>query len=484
MSRTEDLSPHRLAALATSPSRGEVREEGASSPRQPDGPRVLFLAHRTPFPPDKGDRIRTYHLLRQMAGRGRVWLGCLADEPVPPESLAALKSLGERVACVPVGRRTRWARAAWSLATGASLSEGLFASRELARVVRRWAAEADFGCAVVSSSALVPYLRDPALAGVPKVVDLIDVDSQKWLDFAAASRPPKQWLYRLEAARVRKVEKSLAGWARAASVVSRAEADVYDALTKVGAATVATNGVDLEFFSPNACELSCERPGLAQPCFGKEKTEDRRAKPRGLQDGSQDNALAFVGALDYFPNEDAAAWFAREVWPAVRAKFPDAEFRIVGRNPTAAVRALAAIPGVKIVGQVPDVRPFVASAALVVVPLRLARGVQNKVLEAMAMGKAVVAAPASLAAIQAVNGVHLLSAATPREWAEAVCGLLADAERRRELGAAARRYVEEHHHWERCLQPLLDAIFPASSKPAAASFSGNLNLQVPNSKDG
>jgi sugar transferase (PEP-CTERM/EpsH1 system associated) len=403
---------------------------------------VLFLTHRTPFPPDKGDRIRTYHLLRQMAKRGRVWLGCLADEPVPPESLAALEGLCERVACVPVGRRSRWARAARSLATGGSLSEGLFASRQLTRLVRSWAAEGGFGCAVASSSALLPYLRDPALAGVPKVVDLIDVDSQKWLDFAAASRPPKNWLYRLEAARVRKVEQSLAGWARAASVVSRAEADVYDSFTKVGAATVATNGVDLDYFAPGH---DGGRPGLARP------------------------SLAFVGALDYFPNEDAAAWFVREVWPAVRAKFPGAEFRIVGRNPTAAVRALASIPGVNLVGQVPDVRPFVASAAVAVVPLRLARGVQNKVLEAMAMGKAVVAAPASLAALRVVNGVHLLSASTPREWAEAVCGLLADPQRRRELGEAARRYVEEHHHWERCLQPLLDAIFPASPKLAAAS---------------
>lgn len=389
--------------------------------------RVLFLTHRTPFPPDKGDRIRTYHLLRQMAKRGRVWLGCLADEPVPPETFAALNELCERVVAVPVGRRSRWARAAWSLATGGSLSEGLFRSSELTRVLRNWTAEVSFDAIVVSSSALAPYLRDPALAGVPAVVDLIDVDSQKWLDFAAASRPPKKWLYRLEARRVRKLEKSLAGRVRAASVVSRAEADVYDSFTHVGAATVATNGVDLDYFAPVTCE---EQP-----------------------------ALAFVGALDYLPNEDAAVWFVREMWPAIRAKFPAAEFRIIGRNPTPAVRALASVPGVNLVGQVPDVRPFVASAAVVVVPLRLARGVQNKVLEAMAMAKAVIAAPASLAALQTVSGVHLLSASTPQEWIDSVCALLTDPLRRQQFGIAARQYVEQHHHWERCLQPLLDAIF-------------------------
>lgn len=390
--------------------------------------RVLFLTHRTPFPPDKGDRIRTYHLLRQLATRGRVWLGCLADELVSPETHAALGELCERVAAVPVGKRSRWAKAFASLASGGSLSEGLFASGELTRVLRTWAAEVTFDAVVASSSALMPYLRDPVFRDVPKVVDLIDVDSQKWLDFARASKPPKRWLYRLEAARVRKLEAALAKEVRAASVVSRAEAAVYDAFTHSGAATVATNGVDLAYFAPQAVE---EQP-----------------------------ALAFVGALDYLPNEDAAVWFTNEMWPAIRARFPAAEFRIIGRSPTPAVRALAAVPGVNLIGQVPDVRPFVASASVVVVPLRLARGVQNKVLEAMAMGKAVVAAPASLAALETVSGTHLLSASTTAEWIESVCALLSDPQRRQALGAAARQYVCERHHWEHCLQPLLNAIFP------------------------
>jgi sugar transferase (PEP-CTERM/EpsH1 system associated) len=356
-----------------------------------------------------------------------VWLGCLADEPVPPESLTTLHSLCERVAVIPVGRAVRWLKAAWSLATGASLSEGLFASRELTRTLQRWAREVEFDVIVASSSALVPYLREVALCDIPAAVDLIDVDSQKWLDFAAASSPPKRWLYRLEATRVRKVEKSLVKRVRAASVVSQAEASVYDSFTHPGAATVATNGVDLEYYAPVACE---ERL-----------------------------ALAFVGALDYLPNEDAVGWFTHEMWSAIRARFPAAEFRIIGRNPTAAVRALAAVPGVKLVGQVPDVRPFVTSASVVVVPLRLARGVQNKVLEAMAMGKAVVAAPASLAALNTTPGTHLLAAERPQEWISAVCGLLSDPEKRRQLGLAARQYVERNHHWEHCLQPLLEAIF-------------------------
>ncbi|HEY1190685.1 MAG TPA: TIGR03087 family PEP-CTERM/XrtA system glycosyltransferase [Gemmata sp.] len=393
-------------------------------------PRVLYLTHRVPYPPDKGDRIRTYHLLRQVARRGRVWLGCLADEPVPPETLAALGGLCERVAVVPVGTRARWLRAGLSLLSGASLSEGLFRSPRLAQTISLWAQETGFRAVVASSSALVPYLRLPALRGVPAVVDLIDVDSEKWRDFAAASRPPKRWLYRLESARVRKVERALVGRVRAASVVSHAEAQVYDSFTHVGAATVATNGVDLDYFAPAACE--------------------------------EQLACAFVGALDYLPNEDAAVWFARDIWPGIRARFPSAEFRIIGRRPTPAVQSLATLAGVTVIGQVPDVRPFVASSSVVVVPLRLARGVQNKVLEAMAMAKAVVAAPPALAALDTEPGTHLLSASTPQEWVSGVSELFTGADRRRQLGIAARQYVEQHHHWERCLHPLVDAIFAQS----------------------
>jgi sugar transferase (PEP-CTERM/EpsH1 system associated) len=396
---------------------------------------VLYLTHRVPFPPDKGDRIRNYHLLRQLSARGEVWLGCLADEPVPPETTNELARLCARVAVVPVSR-LRWAKAGFSVLTGRSLSEGLFATAGLRRVIREWTGQTRFGAAVVSASSLVPYLRRDGLEAVPAVVDLVDVDSQKWLDFAAASRPPKRWLYQLEARRVRKLEADLPRWTRAVSVVSRAEADTYDSLAGAGSATVASNGVDLDYFRPSesATTVSC----------------------------------VFVGAMDYLPNIDGAVWFARDVWPLVREHFPGAEFRVVGRKPAPAVEALASLPGVVVTGSVPDVRPHVASAMVVVAPLRLARGLQNKVLEALAMAKPVVAAPPALAALGTVPGVDVLAATTPREFADAVCGLFANPDRCRELGTAGRRYVEHHHHWERCLQPLLDKIFAPDAREGVA----------------
>jgi sugar transferase (PEP-CTERM/EpsH1 system associated) len=214
-------------------------------------------------------------------------------------------------------------------------------------------------------------------------------------------------------------------------MVSRAEADIYDSFAGPGSATIATNGVDLEYFRPTdePVQLAC----------------------------------AFVGAMDYLPNVDGVIWFTREVWPALRAEFPTAEFRIVGRKPATAVQSLASMPGVVVTGSVPDVRPYVSSAGVVIAPLRLGRGVQNKVLEALAMGKAVVASPNAVAALRTESGRHLLMASTATEWIEAIGKLFSDPGRRCELGASGRNYVELNHHWEKCLEPLLQKIFSQSS---------------------
>jgi sugar transferase (PEP-CTERM/EpsH1 system associated) len=389
----------------------------------------LYLTHRVPFPPDKGDRIRNYHLLRQLATRARVWLLALADEPVPAETTAELNRLSERVEVVPLGGVGRYVRMAVAAAFGHSLSEGAHWSRPAEAVVRRWAAEAGFAAAAVSMGGLANYLRVPELAGVRRFVDLVDVDSQKWFDFAEAERGPKRWLYRFEGKRLRTQESGLPKWSAAVSIVAEHEAKLFEGFAGTGTATVATNGVDLDYYRPTP-------------------------------DATEQKACAFVGALDYLPNVDAAVWFATEVWPRVRERHPDAEFRVIGRKPAPAVRRLGERPGVTVVGQVPDVRPFVASAAVSVNPMRLSRGLQNKVLEALAMGKAVVAAPPALAALRAVPGEHLLAAESPAEWADAVCRLFDDPGRRAALGAAGRRFVEQNHHWDRCLRPLLDKMLP------------------------
>jgi sugar transferase (PEP-CTERM/EpsH1 system associated) len=381
----------------------------------------LYLVHRTPYPLDKGERIRAYHLLKYLGRHAAVHLACLADEPVPAETEAVLRRFCARLAVVPLGA-TRWLRGLGSLLLGRTITEGAFRSSELAAVLRGWAKETRFHAAVASASSMVPYLRRPELRDVPAVVDLVDVDSQKWFDYAAAGQGPRSWLYTLEGRRLRKLEKSLPSWARAVTLVSAAEADLFRDFCLTGAAHVITQGVDLDYFRP--------------------------ADPMPAEDG-----CTFVGVLDYKPNVDAACWFGREVWPEVYRRLPHARLRLVGRKPVPEVLRLAEVPGVEVVGQVPDVRPYLARSAVIVAPLRIARGLQNKVLEAMASGKAVVASPQALKGLGDRPDLPALSAATPAEWVERIGRLLEDEPYRRQLGAAGRRYVEECHDWNRCLEP-------------------------------
>jgi sugar transferase (PEP-CTERM/EpsH1 system associated) len=398
---------------------------------------LLYVVHRLPYPPDKGDRIRAFHILKSLAERWRVHLACLADEEVEESAITALGRWATRVAAVRLGGAGRWLRSLGALVRGASISEGAFASPELRSLLRAWAAETPFRVSLASASSVARYLQLPELRAVPAVVDLVDVDSQKWFDYADASRGPRSWLFRLEGRRLRRLEQELPSWTRGLAVTTPVEASLLDGFTGPGTARVVANGVDLEYFQP--------RPGATEP------------------------SCVFVGALDYRPNVEGMCWFCGEVWPALRERRPDVRLQIVGRRPAPAVQALGRLPGVEVVGQVPDIRPFVQRAAIAVVPLQIARGVQNKVLEALAMGKAVVASPGCVAGLQARPSVHLRTAATSAEWGDVLLELLGDEGQRQRLGTAGRRYVEDHHRWEICLEPLASLLAEAADPVAIPS---------------
>lgn len=383
---------------------------------------ILFLAHRVPYPPDKGDRIRTWHLLKFLATQGDVSLATFADEPVTPETTQALQQYCRRVAIIPVGA-TRWIRGAWSLLSGGTISEGMFRSSGMSRVIRDWSTEQRFDAGIASASSVAQYLRTPQLNHVPAIVDLVDVDSQKWFDYAAASARVKRWLYRLEGSRLRECEQEITSWAQAVTLVSCGESDVFRSFCRDGRVEAVTNGVDLEYYRPHPTT-------------------------------QQSAECVFVGALDYRPNVDAAIWFSESIWPKIRARNPAAKFRLVGRRPTASILALKEIPGVEVIGQVADVRPYVASSAIVVAPLRIARGLQNKVLEGMAMGKPIVASSHALAGFRPGTSVPALRADHPEQWVDTVEQLLQNPTRRVTLGNEGREYAERYHNWDDCLEPI------------------------------
>ena len=383
---------------------------------------VLYLVHRVPYPPDKGDRIRNFHILKYIAQRARLHLACFADEPVSQSSLDVLRDYCVQVSVTPLMGWTRWLRAGAALLGGRSATEGAFSSSAMRRTLASWSQRIQFRRAIVSAASMVPYLRMNGLRQVPAVVDLVDVDSQKWLDYAAKARGPRAWFYRLEGKRTRSIERDLPEWALGVTLVSHAEVDLYRRFCKPGRIESIVNGVDQDCFQPTDT-------GIPSDCL-------------------------FVGALDYWPNIHGVRWFCGEVWPRLRACRKDATFLVVGRKPHPSVFRLSSIPGVRVVGQVPDVRPYLSGAKVIVAPLQIARGIQNKILEAMAMARPVVATPEALDGLTARPGTHVVEARDTDDWARRIAQLLDDPAGRKRLGAAGRRFVEQHHCWDECLRPL------------------------------
>lgn len=389
---------------------------------------ILLLVHRLPYPPNKGDKVRSYHLLEHLAARHRVFLGTFVDDP---DDLQHVPLLQQRCAAVHAQRmQPRLARAASLLALldGRSLTEEVYRSRALQAWVDRVLGEERIDAVVVFSSAMAQYVH--GRTSLPVLVDFVDVDSAKWTVYAGAHAWPMSWLYRREGQRLLRYERQVAAGARASFFVAPRETELFHRLAPEAAALpVETigNGVDATFFSPS------------------------HALPRPFPAGEQ--ALVFTGAMDYWPNIDAVTWFAQDILPGLLARHGGLKFYIVGRSPAPTVAALAG-PAVVVTGTVPDVRPYLAHADVVVAPLRLARGIQNKVLEAMAMARPVITTPACLEAIQAQCGAEILAASDAEGFATEVNRLLADPARAAAIGQAARSRVVQTYSWSAHLSRL------------------------------
>ena len=394
---------------------------------------ILFLAHRIPYPPNRGDKIRSWNILRHLSSLGRVHLACFADDEADAAHLEGLRAaLGSRLgeAHVEVRKAGRLTGAARALRQGKPVSLTLFDSLGLRSFVSRLLARQDISCVFAFSGQMAQFVPE----GLDQhfVMDFVDVDSAKFASYAEEGRGPMRWVNRREAAKLAAFEKQTAARADVSLFVSEAEAELFRARAQLPSARVEAlqNGVDLGFYDPRGAF-----PPLAP--------DERGAGP----------LIVFTGQMDYRPNVEAVTGFAREVMPLVRQARPDARFAIVGRNPTQTVRGLAA-DRILVTGAVEDVRSWLAAADLVVAPLRIARGIQNKVLEAMAMAKPVVASPAAFEGINAVPGRDLIVAETPDAQASAVVQLLSYSNRAAEIGLAARQRMQSAYSWDAKLAPL------------------------------
>jgi polysaccharide biosynthesis protein PslH len=389
-------------------------------------PRLLFLAHRIPYPPEKGEKIRAWHQLAHLARRFEVELGCMVDDPADLAHLPFLRTVCAHVEAPLIpGRRAAAARALLRVRPGLPLSLGWFHDAGLAAWVRAGLAARRWDAAFVYSSAVAPYVmgREAAAALPRRVLDLVDVDSAKWEAYAADARFPMRQVWAREARTLLAFERRAVAEFDASLFVSDAEAEHFLAAAPEarGRVHAVENGVDLSRFDP----------GQAYP-------DPFAGAP----------AAVFTGTMDYRPNVEAVAWFAAEVMPLL----PEAlQFWIVGANPSPAVRALAG-GRVHVTGSVADVRPYIAHAAVSVAPLKIARGIQNKVLEAMAMARPVVATPQAFEGVHAVAGRDLLVAGDAAATAAAVRAVLEGAHPG--LGAAARAAVMAGHDWNGTLAVL------------------------------
>jgi sugar transferase (PEP-CTERM/EpsH1 system associated) len=380
--------------------------------------RILFLCHRIPFPPDKGDKIRSYHELTWLARRHEVDLFTLIDDRADRPHVETLRGEVHELVAVPLRAWTARIRALRALLTGKALTVAHFQERALERALRERAAVRGYDLAFVFSSNMVPLAAD---LGIPLVLDFVDVDSAKFAAYAQGAPLWSRWLFAREARCLRELEKRHAESAPLTVVCTDREAAELERFCRPRRLAIVRNGTDTEYFRPG------DRPG--------------------------ESGVVFTGAMDYRANVDAVLWFAREVWPRLRARHPSLAFTIVGSNPSPAVLAFAGRDGITVTGRVPDVRPYLRAAAVAVAPLRVARGIQNKVLEALSCGVPVVATEAALGGLSGQpRGVVV--AEDPTAFADAVAGLLSDRARREALGAAGREYVVSEQRWERSLSAL------------------------------
>jgi len=383
---------------------------------------LLLLIHRIPYPPNKGDKIRSYHLLKHLARHYRVHLATFVDDPddwqyVP--HVEALCASSHFAGMKPLVARVRSLQA---LVKNRSLSLEYYRDASLTRWVDETVAKHRIERVLVFSSAMAQY-ADP-YRSARRVVDFCDVDSDKWRQYADQKSWPMNWLYRYEARQLLAYERRVAREYDASLFVSAPEADLFRQLAPESTAKIGhfNNGVDTDYFTPD--------------------------QPHADPYPAGERALVFTGAMDYWPNVDAVQWFAAEVFPTLRERFTNLKFYIVGARPAPAVQELAKLPGVVVTGTVPDVRPYIAHAAVSVAPLRIARGIQNKVLEAMAMATPVVVSPQALEGIDAVPGSELVLAEDAAAFVDAVSTLLAGQDSAAAaIGAAARAKVQRRYSW-------------------------------------
>jgi sugar transferase (PEP-CTERM/EpsH1 system associated) len=386
---------------------------------------ILFLAHRIPWPADRGDKIRSHHILKRLCEMAPVHVGAFADDE---RDLGFAKAMDDLVAShhIELRRKPQWRAGLESLATGQPVSVRSFASPAMQNWVDSKLATGRISHIFCFSGQMAQYV--PAAFDGHFVMDFVDVDSAKFESYSGEGSMFMRWINGREGRLLRDFESGVARRADASLLVSENEAALFRSRTSAVNISALGNGIDTEYYDPGAAYKKLHPP-------------------------FPDPLIVFTGQMDYRPNIEAVSHFAHHAMPIIRARNPETTFAIVGRNPTQAVSDLSMLPGVQVTGAVEDVRTWLAAADVVVAPLRIARGIQNKVLEAMAMARPVVVSPAAAEGINAVHEQHFYVEPDISAEAERVCALLSGTDAGLAVGKAARDHVIAHYEWQSQLAP-------------------------------
>lgn len=390
--------------------------------------KILYLCHRIPYPPNKGDKIRSFHQIKYLSKFYDLDLITLADDPNDLQYEGRLAEYCNRVKIFPLNKIMAKMRGFLGLLSGNSISQYYFYLKEMQRVYNEWMTDSHYHAVYCFSSSMAEYIlqsrkNDNKInSSIRYIIDFCDLDSDKWKQYSQNSSIPIKYIYHLEATKLLEYEKKINKFFDKTIFISNNEAELFKKYyPEAENISIIPNGVDHLYFSP-------------------EKTNNFKSYTAPT--------LMFSGAMDYYANVDGIKWFVNEIFPKIKLHTPDIKFFIVGSNPSPVIKKLEKDPCITVTGYVDDIRKYYQIADICVIPLRIARGVQNKVLESMAVQKAVVTTSQAIQGINPDPDKEIVIANTPYEFAEQVIKLLENKGRAKELGCRARKFIQKQHNWD------------------------------------
>lgn len=388
---------------------------------------LLFLCHRIPYPPNKGDKIRSFNILKKLREHYDIYLACFVDDPFDKQYVDTLKEFCVDVCALDQNKTLAKVKGLTSFLTGKPITLPYYASAQMSQWVTRTFLQQKIDKIFIYSSSMAQYCDAPEFSHAKKVIDFVDIDSDKWRQYAEKKSGLAKWVFNREYKKLATYERDIATKFDFSLFVSPDEADMFKSLqndTLHNKIFGLLNGVDIEFFNPQA-----------------------QTDPEDTPDNPY---LVFTGAMDYWANVESVVWFAEKAWPKIIEKHPECQFYIVGGNPSHEVQQLAKLKGVYVTGRVHDIRPYILNANCVIAPMQIARGIQNKVLEAMALDKPIVCTSMAMEGINAAasEAIHITDDAD--EFAQACLSFLA-----KDVDSKNREWVLANFTWQQTLMPLL-----------------------------